>query len=83
MIEGTCIPQPIPTRWNSLLRQVETVIDLGQTPLAELVDDESLNLKCNLTFTNKEWEQLEELCNLLSPFAEATDKTQGDRVRQL
>ena len=57
--------------------------DLGQTPLAELVDDESLNLKCNLTFTNKEWEQLEELCNLLSPFAEATDKTQGDRVRQL
>ena len=70
-------PQPVVTRWNSSLRQVNAVLKLEHTPINLFLNDNNMP---SLSFNNKEWTQLTELSKLLQPFAEATDQTQGEKV---
>lgn len=71
------VPQPIVTRWNSTLRQVKAVLALTSAKLNGFLENSG---HVNLKLSPREWAQLEELCLLFQPFAEATDKTQGDKV---
>ena len=71
------IPQPVVTRWNSSLRQIAALLKLEQVPTNSFLSHNNYH---NLIFSNKEWNQLQELEKLLKPFAEATDQTQGEKV---
>jgi hypothetical protein len=68
------IPSDNVTRWHSTLRQLKSIVELGQQKLAGVLRDCGHD---NLLFTSKESAQLEELVCVLSPFKEATDLTQG------
>jgi len=67
------------TRWNSVYRQIEAVVELDQLRLLDVLQK---TLYENLIMNAKELAQLQELVSLLSPFAEATDLTQGDKPSQ-
>ena len=68
------IPSDNVTRWHSTLRQLKSIVELGQQKLASVLRDCGHD---NLLFTSRESAQLEELVCVLSPFKEATDLTQG------
>lgn len=74
---GKSIPSTTDTRWNSMYRQLQTVVDIDQTKLAELLRSTSHE---NLVLTSKELAVVQEIVDILHPFAEATDITQGDQV---
>lgn len=65
------------TRWNSLLRQVQSILSKG-LPELNAVSRQAKHNEC--IFTQKEWDQLVELEEILCPFKVYTDMLQGDQV---
>ncbi|XP_064412856.1 uncharacterized protein LOC135356372 [Latimeria chalumnae] len=74
---GRSIPAATDTRWNSTFKQLDAIAKLDQACLAELLNDHGHS---NLIFTPKETLMLTEILEILQPFAEATDLTQGNRT---
>lgn len=60
-----------------MLRTIKSVVGKGYDNLTELCTAEN---RTEVIFSNREWSQLVELCDLLEPFAEATDKLQAEKV---
>jgi len=75
--QGKSVPASNDTRWNSVYRQIEAVVELDQLRLLDVLQE---TLHENLTMNAKELAQLQELVSLLAPFAEATDLTPGDKA---
>lgn len=73
---GKSIPVANVTRWSLQFRQMQAVIELDHTALTHMcsVDFE------NVILSSHEWAQCKELAQILGPFAEATELTQGDKV---
>ncbi|XP_013859738.1 zinc finger BED domain-containing protein 1 [Austrofundulus limnaeus] len=74
---GHSIPSAVSTRWNSTLRLVEAVTDLDLQNLNVLLETQGHKELC---LSAREWSQLKELVEILSPFLQATDLTQGEKV---
>lgn len=70
------LPAAVETRWNSTFRQIQSVVDLDQAKLNELLRESTQQ---SLVLTQKDLSQLRELIDILGPFCEATDLTQGDK----
>ena len=68
------IPSVVVTRWNSTLRQLQSFVTLGLDPLNEVCRDDFPEV----SFSGREWNKMIDVCDILSPFAEATDLTQGN-----
>ncbi|XP_012987522.4 uncharacterized protein LOC106023872 [Esox lucius] len=64
-------------RWNSTLRQVKAVLHCDQQKLCAVLEKAGYK---ELSFTPQEWNLLKELVDILKPFGEATDLTQGEKV---
>ena len=75
--QGKSIPATNNTRWNSTFKQLHAFLSLDITPLNKVLCDTNRE---NLTLLPKDVAQLKELVDILTPFAEATDLTQGDQV---
>lgn len=75
MGSGRSIPSTNDTRWNSVFRQLHSFLLLDLGLLNQVLNDTNHS---NLVLTAKEMSQLKELVNILEPFAEATDLTQGE-----
>nr|XP_061840893.1 zinc finger BED domain-containing protein 4-like isoform X2 [Nerophis lumbriciformis] len=73
------IPAAVNTRWNSTLRQVKAVLLCNQVPVRLCAVLEKAGHR-ELSFTAQEWNLLKELVDILKPFGEATDLTQGEKV---
>ena len=73
--DGKGIPSANSTRWNSTMRQIKAILALDHTKLSGLCATQW----SNLVFSNREWSLLKELADILAPFLEATDMTQGDK----
>ncbi|XP_035478434.1 zinc finger BED domain-containing protein 4-like [Scophthalmus maximus] len=71
------IPAAVNTRWNSTLRQVKAVLQCNHLKLCAVLEKAGHR---ELSFTTREWNLLKELVDILKPFGEATDLTQGDKV---
>lgn len=71
------IPASVNTRWNSTLRQIQAIIALDQQDFTTMLENDGHR---NLILTPREWAQLTELSDILEPFAEATNLTQGNKV---
>ena len=71
------VPAAVNTRWNSTLRQVKAVLSFSHQELCNVVQATGHN---ELVFAVREWNMMKELCDVLQPFAEATDLTQGERI---
>ncbi|XP_035852934.1 uncharacterized protein LOC118494171 [Sander lucioperca] len=71
------IPAAASTRWNSTLRQVKAVLHCDQQKLCAVLEKAGHK---ELSFTPREWNLLKELADILKPFGEATDLTQGEKV---
>jgi len=71
---GRAIPETNATRWNSVFHQLRSIMDLEQSKLADVLRDTNHD---NLILSKKDIEQLNELVDLLAPFAEATDLLSG------
>lgn len=71
------VPSANATRWNSVLRQIQSIQKRGFTDL-NTVSRATDNPQ--LLFSAKEWEQLKELCEVLEPFQIYTDILQGEEV---
>lgn len=71
------IPAAVSTRWNSTLRQVKAVLHCDQQKLCAVLEKAGHK---ELSFTPREWNLLKELVDILKPFGEATDLTQGEKV---
>uniref|UniRef100_A0A4W5K373 HAT C-terminal dimerisation domain-containing protein n=1 Tax=Hucho hucho TaxID=62062 RepID=A0A4W5K373_9TELE len=71
------IPAAVNTRWNSTLRQVKAVIQCDHLKLSHVLEKSGHN---ELLFTVREWNKLNELVDILKPFGEATDMTQGEKI---
>jgi hypothetical protein len=63
------------TRWNSTLYHLQAIVNLDSVLLAALLREQN---QTHLQLTPKEAVMLHELVDILQPFAEATDLTQGD-----
>jgi hypothetical protein len=74
---GRSIPMTNDTRWNSTLRQLKAIMDLDQAKLTKLLKETTQD---RLILPAKELQQVQELVEILEPFAEATDLTQGDKT---
>lgn len=70
------IPASVVTRWNSTLRQLQAVLSLEMSSLNALLEKEGHK---NLIISAREWSQLTEACEILDPFAEATELTEGEK----
>ncbi|KAI7789863.1 hypothetical protein IRJ41_023943 [Triplophysa rosa] len=71
------IPAAVNTRWNSTLRQVKAVLQCDLLKLCAVLQKAGHK---ELSFTPREWNLLKELVDILKPFGEATDLTQGEKV---
>lgn len=71
------IPAAVCTRWNSTLRQVQAVLKFDHLKLCTVLEKSGHK---DISFTGREWNMLKELVEVLKPFAEATDLTQGEKV---
>ena len=60
-----------------MLHQIQSVIKKGLVELNAVCRDDG---QSKLVFTQKEWDQLAELCEILTPFKEYTDILQGEEV---
>lgn len=69
-----CIPAANNTRWNSTYRQLKALVTLDHRAVTEMCSDVE-----HLVFSAREWTQLKDLCDLLEPFSDATDLTEGDQ----
>ena len=56
--------------WNSTYRQLCCIAELDQSKVDTLLHD---NCHDNLILSTKDLQQLQEIVNILEPFAEATD----------
>jgi len=73
---GRSLPKANDTRWNSTFHHLQSIANLDQNQLASLLRTQ--NQQC-LIMTKKEVNILQELLEILQPFAEATDLTQGEQ----
>jgi len=71
------LPAAINTTWNSTLRQVKAVISSDVKVLAGILEAHGHN---NLVLSSREYSQLAELVDILNPFLEATQLTEGEKV---
>uniref|UniRef100_A0AAY3ZWF3 HAT C-terminal dimerisation domain-containing protein n=1 Tax=Denticeps clupeoides TaxID=299321 RepID=A0AAY3ZWF3_9TELE len=71
------IPAAVNTRWNSTLRQVKAVLQCNHLKLCAFLEKAGHR---ELSFTAREWNLLKEFVDILKPFGEATDLTQGEKV---
>lgn len=74
------IPSAVSTRWNTTLRLVEAITDLDPQSLSTLLEAQGHKGLC---LSAREWSQLKELVEILAPFFQATDLTQGEKVATL
>lgn len=72
---GRSLPKANDTRWNSTFQHLSSIANLDQSQLVNLFRDQN---QSHLIITTKEFAMLHELVDLLQPFAEATELTQGD-----
>ncbi|KAL3062204.1 hypothetical protein OYC64_010173 [Pagothenia borchgrevinki] len=70
------IPASVTTRWNSTLRQLKSVLNCDHLRLSTVLEDGGHK---ETVFTAREWNQIGELVDVLQPFGEATDLTQGEK----
>lgn len=75
--ERNGIPAAVNTRWNSTLRQVKAALQCDHVKLSHLLEKAGHG---ELMFTLREWSLLKELVDILKPFEEATDLTQGEKL---
>ncbi|XP_039864476.1 zinc finger BED domain-containing protein 4-like [Simochromis diagramma] len=75
--EQKWIPAAVITRWNSTLRQVKAVIQCEHLKLCAVLEMAGHK---ELLFTTREWNLLKEMVDILKPFGEATDLTQGEKI---
>lgn len=73
---GRSLPKPNDTRWSSTFKHLSAISNLDQVILSSLLKDQN---QVNLMFTAKEFVILLELVDLLQPFAEVTELTQGEK----
>lgn len=71
------IPASVTTHWNSTLRQLKSVVNCDHLKLSTVLTDGGHK---EMIFTAREWNQIGELVDVLQPFAEATDLTQGEKI---
>ncbi|KAF3840335.1 hypothetical protein F7725_019052, partial [Dissostichus mawsoni] len=71
------IPAAVTTRWNSTLRQVKAVLRCEHPKLCQVLEKAGHK---ELLFTAREWNVLKELVDIMNPFGEATDLTQGEKI---
>ncbi|KAI4829931.1 hypothetical protein KUCAC02_001591 [Chaenocephalus aceratus] len=71
------IPAAVTTRWNSTLRQVKAVLRCEHPKLCHVREKAGHK---ELLFTAREWNVLKELVDIMNPFGEATDLTQGEKI---
>lgn len=71
------IPAAVNTRWNSTLRQVKAVLQCDHLKLCRVLEKAGHK---ELLFTAREWNLLKEVVDILKPFGEATDLTQGEKI---
>ncbi|KAI4794639.1 hypothetical protein KUCAC02_031938 [Chaenocephalus aceratus] len=71
------IPAAVITRWNSTLRQVKAVLRCEHPKLCRVLEEAGHE---ELLFTAREWNVLKELVDIMNPFGEATDLTQGEKI---
>ncbi|XP_058502633.1 uncharacterized protein LOC131470676 [Solea solea] len=76
-VEQKGVPAAVNTRWNSTLRQVKAVLHCNHVKLCAILEKAGPK---ELSFTPREWNLLKELVDILKPFGEATDLTQGEKV---
>ncbi|XP_048850818.1 zinc finger BED domain-containing protein 4-like [Brienomyrus brachyistius] len=67
----------VTTRCNSTPRQVKAVLQCNHVKLCAILEKAGHR---ELSFTAREWNLLKELVDILKPFGEATDLTQGEKV---
>uniref|UniRef100_A0A4W6C0P2 HAT C-terminal dimerisation domain-containing protein n=1 Tax=Lates calcarifer TaxID=8187 RepID=A0A4W6C0P2_LATCA len=70
------IPAAVNTKWNSTLRQVKALLQCNHLKLCAVLEKAGHR---ELSFTAREWNLLKELVDILKPFGEATDLTQGEK----
>lgn len=75
---GHSVPVANSTRWNSLLHQLEAAAGFDSDKMTTLLQQTDHS---NLILSSRELSMLLELIDILQPFAEATDKTQGNSAR--
>ncbi|KAF3851504.1 hypothetical protein F7725_013276, partial [Dissostichus mawsoni] len=75
--EQRSIPAAVTTRWNSTLRQVKAVLRCEHPKLCRVLEKAGHK---ELLFTAREWNVLKELVDIMNPFGEATDLTQGETI---
>ncbi|XP_041841957.1 uncharacterized protein LOC121640312 [Melanotaenia boesemani] len=71
------VPSAVSTRWNTTLRLVESVTELDPQSLNTLLEAQGHKGLC---LSARELSQLKELVDILAPFLQATDLTQGEKV---
>ncbi|KAK0151186.1 Zinc finger BED domain-containing protein 4 [Merluccius polli] len=71
------IPSSISTRWNTTVRLVEAITNLDPQSLNTLLEAQGHKGLC---LSARELSQLKELVDILAPFLQATDLTQGEKV---
>ncbi len=75
---GSCgIPASVITRWNSILRQLKSVLNCDHLKLCKILEDGGHK---ETVFTAREWNQIKEIVDVLEPFGEATELTQGEKT---
>jgi hypothetical protein len=74
---GKSIPASNDTRWNSTFMQLKAIAKLDQAELVKVLQESKHE---NLILTTKDLSQLNQLVQLLAPFPEATDLTQGQSI---
>ncbi len=72
---GRSLPKANDTRWNSTYRHLSAIAKLDHVILAALLREQNQQ---HLLMTPKELAILQELVEILQPFAEVTDLTQGE-----
>lgn len=71
------IPSATSVRWNTTLRLVEAVTQLDGQKLCTLLENQGHKELC---LTPREMSQLKELVEVLGPFLQVTDLTQGEKL---
>lgn len=70
-------PAAVSTRWNSILRLVKAVTNRNQLSLNTLLEVQGHKELC---LSPREWSQQLDLVDILDPFVQATNLTQGEKV---
>lgn len=73
---GRSIPAANATRWNSTYTQLHAIASFDRNKLEELLLSTE---QSHLIITVRDFAMLKELLDILEPFAEATDLTQGEK----